>query len=190
MTKSWMIFSSGETLSTPGHMRLGWRLGSMLLLTLACQGCSFFAPAPYAPQLDGTWTGRVERVAVFDTAGNRIDVAALRVEDGPQLYATSNISDWRPPYKTYVSRRLGPGFGDGELPLLARPTPGAPNAIPASELPLGKRIQFRGTMTVMPVCTPDGHRDLNRVYQPQSSIRDQHNEENAIWFNGAPRVLE
>lgn len=163
--------------------------GSIALLLFACQGC-LFSPAPYAPQLKGTWAGRVESVTVTDEAGKQLTVGGLRVESGPKEYAGSDISDWRPPYKSYAAQRLGPGFGDGDLPLLARPTPGSPNAIAAAELPVGKRVRIRGTMTVMPVCTPDGKRNVNRAYPPQRPIKDESNEEHVIWFEGDPQILD
>ena len=77
-------------------------ISSVALLLFACRGC-LFSPAPYAPQLKGNWVGRVESVTVTDEAGKQLAVGALRVESGPKEYAGSDISDWRPPYKSYAA---------------------------------------------------------------------------------------
>lgn len=151
-----------------------------LWMASTMSGCVLFQIAdlaPASPQLDGTWTGHIESLDVLDRNGEAVQVAALRVESGPERYSSSSDSGRRPPFKTYIAQHLV--FTDGDLPILVDGKGFA--MVPLTDL-LGRRVRLSGTMSAGPTNAPGKHLYIHRRHRPEGELAL--NEEHILTVTG------
>src|SRR5438067_11637267 len=73
---------------------------AMVYLAILASGCSqammqkMFPPT--VPNVKGTWTGRLERVRLYDTKGSSYDAVELHIDSGPEPkgYYPGDLNDF------------------------------------------------------------------------------------------------
>jgi hypothetical protein len=146
----------------------------LTLLLLGCGEAQMQRMFPWTvANVKGTWTGRLERVQVYDSKGNSYDAAALHIDSGPA------------PKEEYPGELKGL-LGDGRVPVLASWNDPAYVVLDPSALPLGHRVKVSGVLFRYPLWRVPGGDVSRRMYLGWN----QGGQEQILYVQGAMKAID